>query len=79
MSRVTQGVTLMRTRDARVVDLAVVEHEEETEENDSDEETDDVISSDASELTVDGALLDPAFDADYVEEDPSMSDETSQE
>ena len=79
LSRVTQGVTLMRTRDARVVDLAVVEHEEETEENDSDEETDDVISSDASELTVDGALLDPAFDADYVEEDPSMSDETSQE
>ena len=79
LSRVTQGVTLMRTRDARVVDLAVVEHEEETEENDSDEETDDVISSDASELTVDGALLDPAFDADYVEEDPSISDETSQE
>ncbi len=79
LSRVTQGVTLMRTRDARVVDLAVVEHEEETEENDSDEETDDVISSDASELMVDGALLDPAFDADYAEEDPSVSDATNQE
>lgn len=79
LSRVTQGVTLMRTRDARVVDLAVVEHEEESEENDSDEETDDVISSDASELMVDGALLDPAFDADYAEEDPSVSDATNQE
>ena len=28
LSRVTQGVTLMRTRDCRVVDIAIVDHEE---------------------------------------------------
>lgn len=29
LSRVTQGVTLMRTRDCKIVDIAVVDHEEE--------------------------------------------------
>ncbi len=29
LSRVTQGVTLMRTRDCKIVDVAVVDHEEE--------------------------------------------------
>lgn len=39
LSRVTQGVTLMRTRDCRVVDIAIVDHEEidpETEEDSID-------------------------------------------
>ena len=36
LSRVTQGVTLMRTRDCRVVDIAIVDHEE----IDTDAETD---------------------------------------
>jgi len=31
LSRVTQGVTLMRTRDCKIVDIAVVDHEEEEE------------------------------------------------
>ncbi len=40
LSRATQGVTLMRSRDGRVVDIAVVEHEEpgETEGAESPEE-----------------------------------------
>ena len=32
LARITQGVTLMRTRDGKVVDIAVVEHEEIAEE-----------------------------------------------
>ncbi len=32
LARITQGVTLMRTRDGKVVDLAVVEHEEITDD-----------------------------------------------
>lgn len=37
LSRVTQGVTLMRTRDCKIVDVAVVEHEEEISEERSEE------------------------------------------
>jgi DNA gyrase subunit A len=33
LSRVTQGVTLMRSKDGRVMDIAVVEHEEESTED----------------------------------------------
>ncbi len=47
LSRVTQGVTLMRTRVGKVVDLAVLDHEDETIE---DEETDE-IETDLSEET----------------------------
>ena len=39
LARITRGVTLMRTRDGRVVDLAVVEHEDEDEEEGESEET----------------------------------------
>lgn len=35
LSRVTQGVTLMRTRSGKVVDIAVLDHEEEEEEFES--------------------------------------------
>lgn len=35
LSRVTQGVTLMRSKVGKVVDIAVVEHEEETEDDGS--------------------------------------------
>lgn len=44
LSRVTQGVTLMRTRDCKVVDIAIVEHEEEDESDFADEELDDVVT-----------------------------------
>lgn len=36
LSRVTQGVTLMRTRDCRVVDIAIVDHEEIDPESEED-------------------------------------------
>jgi DNA gyrase subunit A len=35
LSRVTQGVTLMRTRDCKIVDVAVVDHEEEEDWDDT--------------------------------------------
>lgn len=37
LSRVTQGVTLMRTKEGRVVDLAVLEHEDVEEDEDEDD------------------------------------------
>ena len=56
LSRVTQGVTLMRSKDGKVVDLAVIEHEEEEEEDDGSldaEEnaglTDDSLSNESEE------------------------------
>ncbi len=36
LSRVTQGVTLMRSKDSKVVDLAIVEHEEPTAEDEEE-------------------------------------------
>ena len=36
LSRVTQGVTLMRTRSGKVVDLAILEHEDVEEEDEND-------------------------------------------
>jgi DNA gyrase subunit A len=44
LSRVTQGVTLMRTRDCKVVDIAIVEHEEEDESDFDDEEIDGIVT-----------------------------------
>ncbi|MDD3866748.1 MAG: DNA gyrase subunit A [Eubacteriales bacterium] len=49
LSRITQGVTLMRTRDGHVVDVAVVDHEDcpeedETDINDKTDETDGIES-----------------------------------
>jgi DNA gyrase subunit A len=54
LMRITQGVTLMRTRDGKVVDLAVVEHDEEADTdpeslteclNNPLEQTDEVIQN----------------------------------
>jgi DNA gyrase subunit A len=47
LSRITQGVTLMRTREDKVVDIAVVFHEEEND--DMEDDTDDVEAFDLSE------------------------------
>ncbi|MBN1775744.1 MAG: DNA gyrase subunit A [Clostridiales bacterium] len=48
LSRVTQGVTLMRTRDCKIVDIAIVDHEEPEDWEDADyatsNEADEVIS-----------------------------------
>ncbi|NLT12389.1 MAG: DNA gyrase subunit A [Clostridiaceae bacterium] len=50
LSRVTQGVTLMRSKDGKIVDIAVVEHEEpEAEEPDVDSETSSEDTADASD------------------------------
>ncbi len=56
LSRVTQGVTLMRSKDGRVVDLAVIDHEDEEESEDgsldpdeNDGSADDGLSDDTEE------------------------------
>ena len=48
LSRVTQGVTLMRSRDGKVVDIAILEHEEYDEQEDSS----DVIGEEVTENTL---------------------------
>ncbi len=48
LSRVTQGVTLMRTKAGKVVDIAVVEHEDETEEDLPPVNTDEAGNTDES-------------------------------
>jgi len=48
LSRVTQGVTLMRSREGKVVDIAILEHEEYDEQEDSS----DVIGEEVTENTL---------------------------
>lgn len=48
LSRITQGVTLMRTRDDKVVDIAVVFHEDETD-GDAEDQDDDMETFDSPE------------------------------
>lgn len=48
LSRITQGVTLMRTRDDKVVDIAVVFHEDETD-SDAEDQDDDMETFDSPE------------------------------
>jgi DNA gyrase subunit A len=46
LTRITQGVTLMRTRDGKVVDIAIVDHEEEDDEGIPADETESLDPSD---------------------------------
>ena len=65
LSRVTQGVTLMRSKDGKIVDIAVVEHEEPEDEaveaENSEEDTADAedmscdFSMSGNDLQVDSA------------------------
>lgn len=50
LSRVTQGVTLMRTRDCKIVDIAVIDHEEE------DAGQDDIIEADIEDKNIVGDM-----------------------
>jgi len=73
LSRVTQGVTLMRTRDCKIVDIAVIDHEEEDveEEDVSDElmESEGIISEGTEEIIQAGYV-----EEEYKEEDSGEED-----
>ena len=79
LSRVTQGVTLMRTRDARVVDIAVVDHLEEEEFAEESQETDsdasDVDTAIEEVIPTESDAIDTAtdelFDAEYRADEDS--------
>ncbi len=66
LSRVTQGVTLMRSKNGYVVDVAIVDHEEETEE-----------SAELSESQSEGDTGEVAEQA--IEQDDPAQSETSEE
>jgi len=72
LSRVTQGVTLMRSKDGKVVDIAVVDHEDEEEEyeaaNPAEEPVDSLESSDTPEPDLSD---DSAYEAEEDTTDPS--------
>ena len=69
LSRVTQGVTLMRTRDGKVVDIAVVDHEDEEE---TEEETEDEMTSgEPGEIPEEEGGLAPD-DSAYLPDDDSI-------
>lgn len=74
LSRVTQGVTLMRTRDCKIVDIAVIDHEEE---DTGDEETasegtfaEVIYNADAGEI-----LPEEIIDEEYKEQDDYIEPE----
>ena len=48
LGRNTQGVTLMRSRDGVVVDMAIVEHEDEEAEVETEEEKEETIVSEGA-------------------------------
>ncbi len=54
LSRATQGVTLMRSRDGHVVDMSVIDHEDEEESEDSDLESEDQSDEAQDEEKTDG-------------------------
>ncbi len=57
LSRVTQGVTLMRTRDCKIVDIAVIDHEEE------DAGQDDMIEAEDQEESNEADIVKEAVEA----------------
>ena len=63
LSRVTQGVTLMRTKSGKVVDIAVVDHEEPSDE---EELTDEEAFAEGQEIASDNTIQDESV---YAEED----------
>ena len=52
LSRVTQGVTLMRSKNSTIVDVAIVDHEEETEEPEEGAEGENTLSEGENGQTV---------------------------
>ena len=83
LSRVTQGVTLMRSKNATIVDVAIVDHEE-------DEPTEEIVDDSAeNEAPIDPADMDPeettvdnetdAGADESVTPDEEAVDETSKE
>ena len=50
LSRVTQGVTLMRSKNATIVDVAIVDHEEEEETESIPEDAEVLVESGTEEL-----------------------------
>jgi len=66
LSRVTQGVTLMRTRDCKIVDIAVIDHEEE-----DIEEADDLDLSIEAEDIGKEVIIEEGIEEEIVEEENS--------
>ena len=52
LSRVTQGVTLMRSKNSTIVDVAIVDHEEETEDPEEGAEGENALSEGEDGQTV---------------------------
>ena len=83
LSRVTQGVTLMRSKDGKVVDIAILEHEEEDLEDEMYTESEgaadineiDDLSSEISEPVADNVSTQENQDIETVQaEDPTEGD-----
>ncbi len=70
LSRVTQGVTLMRTKSGKVVDIAVVDHEEPSDE---EELTDEEAFAEGQEIASDNTIQDESV---YAEEDDFREEES---
>jgi DNA gyrase subunit A len=68
LSRVTQGVTLMRTRDCKIVDIAVIDHEEE------DVEEEDIVDEGLEAEGIAGEGTDDSLQVDYIEEEYKEDD-----
>ena len=69
LSRVTQGVTLMRSKGSLIVDVAIVDHEEETEEEAENEEQQpsENVEADNNETTVEQASEENIAEPDQPE------------
>ena len=69
LSRVTQGVTLMRSKGSLIVDVAIVDHEEETEEEAENEEhqPSENVEADNNETTVEQASEENIAEPDQPE------------
>ena len=66
LSRSTQGVTLMRTHDSKVVDLSLIEEEDDEEKNEEIQENANVDHADADSADEENA------DAENLDEDTNM-------
>ncbi|MDD4096896.1 MAG: DNA gyrase C-terminal beta-propeller domain-containing protein, partial [Oscillospiraceae bacterium] len=78
LSRVTQGVTLMRTRDCKIVDVAVVDHEEEEDWDGTVQEEGVILEEetgvDISEDSEPGHILEQEAVGDETEKDQPDED-----